>query len=295
VLPPGNITKFYYTFNYSTSSPVTWHEYDPAESSTSSAPSYTYPSPGKYIVAIKAVKLVDNVDIDEALATQTVTIPDANALTCTATATPTAGYAPLSVNFGGSASGGSGSYSYQWHFGDGATSSVATTTHQYASVTSSSWMYHAFLNVTDGNASTICPVSPITITADYCDPNLWSPSSSDFCFGQPFTQTNTSCNETRNATGTKECGCSLSASPRAVITGQPSRLNWSCHGLSSTTTCSLSDVASTTVGAGTSGVLVRPRQTTTYTLTCNPALPVTADTQVWVGFIPVLKEIIPQW
>lgn len=51
-------------------------------------------------------------------------------VTPTASIPPTVG--PLVVNFAAAATGGFGPYTYLWHFGDGATSTLATPAHTYA-------------------------------------------------------------------------------------------------------------------------------------------------------------------
>lgn len=66
------------------------------------------------------------------------------------TATPTAGASPLHVDFDGTASRDDGSVaSYAWDFGDGATATGATTSHDYAAGS-----YTASLTVTDNDGGT---------------------------------------------------------------------------------------------------------------------------------------------
>jgi hypothetical protein len=99
-------------------------------------------------------------------------------------------------------------------------------------------------------------------------------------------------------------GCVISASPQNIMTGASSQLTWSCTGVPTTTPCSVSGDQ----GAGTIWVSsgwdgsnvsqrVRPRNTTRYTLSCaiGGGTNVSADVEVRVGFLPVLREIIPRW
>jgi hypothetical protein len=97
-------------------------------------------------------------------------------------------------------------------------------------------------------------------------------------------------------------GCVISASPQNIMTGASSQLTWSCTGIPTTTRCLVSGnqgVGNIWVSSGWDGSnvsqRVRPRNTTRYTLSCDGGTNVSADVEVHVGFLPVLREIIPQW
>ncbi len=98
--------------------------------------------------------------------------------------------------------------------------------------------------------------------------------------------------------------CAISASPQSIMTGASSRLTWSCTGVPTTTSCLVSGSDGQSVWGPLSGWdgreisrLVRPRNTTRYALLCDLSggTNVSADVEVHVGFLPVLREIIPQW
>ena len=60
-------------------------------------------------------------------------------MTLTATAAPTSGKIPLTVAFNASVTGGSAPFVYAWQFGDGATGTLASTTHIYTTVGTFTW------------------------------------------------------------------------------------------------------------------------------------------------------------
>jgi hypothetical protein len=91
--------------------------------------------------------------------------------------------------------------------------------------------------------------------------------------------------------------CTFTASPSAIIYGQSSTLSWSCTPEGTPRTCEIKDGSGNTLftGSQSGSFKVKPRRTTTYTLSCSGAPAVdNANVTVEVGFLPVLREILPR-
>ena len=91
--------------------------------------------------------------------------------------------------------------------------------------------------------------------------------------------------------------CTFTASPTSILYGQSSTLSWSCTPTNTPRSCTIKDDASNTIGTGSqSGTKsVKPTRDTTYTLSCTGDPTVANSTaSVSVGFLPVIREIIPR-
>ncbi len=189
---------------------------------------------------------------------RTVEEPEGDDLSCTMDVVPGIGEVGESLAFSVNASGGSPPYGYQYNFNDGQSSGFP----DYS--------------------------SPSSIMHSYDTPSL---------FYQPT-------GEVKDASdGTASCStnpavvrivdsdeCSLTASPSPILSGQSSTLTWSCT-VPDDKTCSISQGIGEVDSSGGSTV-VSPSDSTTYTLSCTGVLD--DDASVNVGFLPVIREIIPR-
>jgi PKD repeat protein len=115
---------------------------------------HTYDKAGSYVATLTVTDTVDNTTATASL-TVTVLIP------VTATSDVNCGLAALNVCFTGSASNGTPPYTYLWTFGDGATSSDASTCHAYLKPGT----YLAVLSVRDATGATgQSPVIAISVS-----------------------------------------------------------------------------------------------------------------------------------
>ncbi len=92
--------------------------------------------------------------------------------------------------------------------------------------------------------------------------------------------------------------CTFTASPSSILTGQSSILSWACDPTGISRNCVITKVSDNSIvatGTEVGAFRVKPMNTTQYNLSCDGA-PTVADTQatVKVGFIPVIREIIPR-
>ena len=85
--------------------------------------------------------------------------------------------------------------------------------------------------------------------------------------------------------------CTFTAYPSAVLYGQKSTLTWSCD-VPPNSKCSIDQNVGSVSPNGTTKVA--PTKDTTYNLTCTGTPPVAASTIVKVGYLPVIREIIPR-
>ena len=96
-------------------------------------------------------------------------------------------------------------------------------------------------------------------------------------------------------------GCTLTASSSSILPGMSSVLSWDCtsppdHPISG---CTITGDSGNTVvkdGNASGNKTVKPSKQpiTTYTVICDNNPDLTASTQVKVGFLPVIREIIPR-
>lgn len=185
-------------------------------------------------------------------------------LSCTLDGNPKFGPAPLDVSFQiSNVSGGSGNYQYSFDYGDG--SSIS-----YPAPNPSS---HPYIN--QGN---------YTATGSVKDD-----------IGDTGTCSNTISIQVEPSTPS---GCTFTSSPSAVLYGQSSTLTWSCIPTDTARTCTItkvSDGSGVTTGTQSGSVKVKPAQSTVYNLHCDKN-PTVQDTTaaIDVGFIPVIREIIPR-
>ncbi len=151
---------------------------------------HTYDKAGSYVATLTVTDTVDNTT---ATASLTVTV----LISVTATSDVNCGLAALNVCFTGGASNGTPPYTYLWTFGDGATSSDASTCHAYLKPGT----YSAVLSVRDaagatgqGPALTISVSTPMTVsiqasTLDGIDPTVVNFTASVTGGLQPYSYT----------------------------------------------------------------------------------------------------------
>jgi hypothetical protein len=194
--------------------------------------------------------------------------PGGGDISCTLNAVPKFGPAPLGVSFQiTDVLGGSGNYQYSFDYGDGHSASYPAanpSSHTYAGEGS----YTAKGSVKDdagkiGSCKDIVG-NDITITVNPPTPS----------------------------------GCTFTASPSSVLYGQSSTLTWSCTPIDTDRDCTITKVSNGSeiaTGSQSGSVKVKPTSETQYNLHCTEA-PVVGDSQatVKVGFIPVIREIIPR-
>ena len=170
------------------------------------------------------------------------------------------------TNFGFQAqnvSGGNGNYAYNFHYGDGQ-SSGSQSSNQSNYIYPNQGSYTADVGITDGSGNSGgCSISPSVISV--------SPPPAP--------------------------GCTFTASPTSILYGQSSTLSWSCTPTGTPRSCTIKDDSGGTVGSGSQSgsKSVKPTKDTTYTLSCtgNPAVS-NSTASVSVGFIPVIREILPR-
>lgn len=127
---------------------------------TSSAPtpSYTFLTPGSYLVSLN---VTDSLGVS-VVAFTNVTVEPIPPLVATATATPSSGTVPLNVTLTAGASGGTGPYTFDWSFGDGSPDHAGgTVTHNYTVVGE----YLAMVTVTDSTGATAEATVVVNATA----------------------------------------------------------------------------------------------------------------------------------
>jgi hypothetical protein len=185
-------------------------------------------------------------------------------LSCTLDGNPKFGPASLGVSFQiSNVSGGDGNYQYSFDYGDGGSTSYPASNpsnHSYINQGN----YTATGSVKDGSENTGTCSNTIAIEVSPPTPS----------------------------------GCTFTASPSAVLYGQSSTLTWSCTPTDITRNCTItkvSDGSGVATGTQSGSVKVKPTQSTIYNLHCDKD-PVVQDTTatVNVGFIPVIREIIPR-
>lgn len=133
-----------------------WNFGDHSTASTAASPSHTYASAGSYVVWLN----VTDADGMVAASHSTVAVTAA-ALAVTATANPVTGVTGELLNFTAVASGGQNPYTYSWVFGDGGTSTSATTTHAYTTAGA----HTATVWVNDSSGGSVHGTVTVTITA----------------------------------------------------------------------------------------------------------------------------------
>ncbi len=262
----GGNSPYAYKFDYGDGSPVTVYGFLGIKT-------HTYNSNGIYKVT---VNIKDGVGNTATCDTSVNTPPNicvgpgcsgGGGLSCSLDANPKFGPASLPVDFQVSnVSGGNGNYQYSFDYNDGQSSpyiSSSASSHTYANA----GIYNPFANVKEigGNKTGTCSL-PVGTNIVVTPP---SPAS-----------------------------CTFTASPSSILTGQSSILSWSCDPTGVSRNCAITKVSDNSmVATGTeSGTFkVKPINTTQYNLSCDGA-PTVTDTQatVNVGFIPVLREIIPR-
>lgn len=122
--------------------------------SAAANPSHTYATAGVYSVQVTAT------DAAGGSATATVSVTVAAAPTAVASASTNTPAAGASVSFTGTSTGGTSPVTFAWTFGDGATSSLQSPTHAYASP--GTYTVHFWANDTVGGSamSTLTVVVP---------------------------------------------------------------------------------------------------------------------------------------
>ncbi len=189
------------------------------------------------------------------------------AISCTLNVIPVSLRGQAGVtNFGFQAvdvTGGDGNYSYDFNYGDGHFSGSQHSNSSYY-IYPSQGTYTASLDVADGSGNSgSCNIAPSVISISAPPPS----------------------------------GCIFTASPSAILYGQSSTLSWSCSPTNTPRNCTIKYDANNTVGTGLQAGTksVKPAITTTYTLSCTGSPAVANSTaSVSVGFLPVIKEIIPR-
>ena len=133
--------------------------------------SYTFPSPGAYVVVLHVVDLFYDVQI----ATTNVYVSPGVAPALGAQLVSTPAYAGSSLLFEGTATGGSGQYVWNWSFGDGNFSSAANPSHLFAISGAYTVVVRVNDTVTDGVNTTVLAVTvfalPVLFVSVTAGPN----------------------------------------------------------------------------------------------------------------------------
>lgn len=85
--------------------------------------------------------------------------------------------------------------------------------------------------------------------------------------------------------------CDISASPTSILSGQSSLISWYCSNPSQGLSCQITDLGNVDPSGGSERVKLTT--TKTFVLTCNGNEK--DSVTIKVGFIPVLREILPRW
>ena len=181
-------------------------------------------------------------------------------LSCTYSINPQSGSAPLAVGFSAQATGGSGGNTYAFSYGDGESlgyQQSSSASHEYQN----DGTYQTHVEVKDSSGTVTSCVAPISFV------NVAGPQ------------------------------CDFTANPSAIVRGATATLLWHCYNMPTSTPQSC-QLTSSVGGLNLTvpfidGRRVKPSQTTIYTLTCPTNIVLHAT--VNVGFLPILREIIPRF